>query len=394
MLPVYYDTMISEVTPIVHEATGFFNNVDHSSLSADTLIEWQNTFQMIGDLIEKKYLISEDSPCIHHLEEICEVLYQISINPEEDHLHELVSLLESFDKVLSDSANVRDSKLSIVAIMKNEGQFLDEWICYHLIKGVDHFYLYNNESTDNTDVIMEPYVKKGLVTLIDIPGSHVQKTAYEHALSNFRLDTSLMAFIDLDEFIVPKDHTRSIPDVVREILDNHDKRDHKWKKAGGVGLNWIVYGTGHHKEAVDGLVTENYLYHASSNCPDNSHIKVIVNPIVTKGFPNSSHNVEYMSDEFCTISERGSYIDGSPFFFDASYEWMHVNHYSSKSESEFIDKICRKGWPDQEHISREVTDPLTVRLLEKAKSTWNEIHDTDMVEFAPLIKEKIKELRG
>ncbi|MBR0260666.1 MAG: glycosyltransferase family 2 protein [Selenomonadaceae bacterium] len=39
--------------------------------------------------------------------------------------------------------------LAIVAILKNEGRYLKEWLDYHLSAGVDHFYLYDNDSTDN-----------------------------------------------------------------------------------------------------------------------------------------------------------------------------------------------------------------------------------------------------
>ena len=49
-------------------------------------------------------------------------------------------------------------KLSVVAIMKNEGPYLREWIEYHKLVGVEKFYLYNNGSTDDTVEILSPYV--------------------------------------------------------------------------------------------------------------------------------------------------------------------------------------------------------------------------------------------
>ncbi|MBR2734192.1 MAG: glycosyltransferase family 2 protein, partial [Selenomonadaceae bacterium] len=38
--------------------------------------------------------------------------------------------------------------LAIAAILKNEGHYIKEWLDYHLLAGVDHFYLYDNDSTD------------------------------------------------------------------------------------------------------------------------------------------------------------------------------------------------------------------------------------------------------
>ena len=40
-------------------------------------------------------------------------------------------------------------KVSICAIFKNEAKYLREWIEFHKIVGVEHFYLYNNFSTDD-----------------------------------------------------------------------------------------------------------------------------------------------------------------------------------------------------------------------------------------------------
>lgn len=54
--------------------------------------------------------------------------------------------------------------VSICAIFKNEAKYLKEWIDYHLIVGVDHFYLYNNYSDDNYEKVLKPYIQRQLVT--------------------------------------------------------------------------------------------------------------------------------------------------------------------------------------------------------------------------------------
>ena len=55
-----------------------------------------------------------------------------------------------------------------VQCLKNEAPWLKEWIDYHHnILGATRFYLYNNESTDHYQKILAPYIKKGLVELIE-----------------------------------------------------------------------------------------------------------------------------------------------------------------------------------------------------------------------------------
>ena len=44
----------------------------------------------------------------------------------------------------------------------NEAAYLEEWISYHLLINVDHFYVYNDESTDNTPEVLAPYIKQGI----------------------------------------------------------------------------------------------------------------------------------------------------------------------------------------------------------------------------------------
>lgn len=95
-------------------------------------------------------------------------------------------------------------KVSVCTCFKNEAPFIKEWIEYHLFIGVEHFYLYNNNSTDHYQDILDPYVQSGVVTILDFPVVPVQVAAYKHFYDNFRNETQWVAFIDIDEFICLK----------------------------------------------------------------------------------------------------------------------------------------------------------------------------------------------
>jgi Glycosyl transferase family 2 len=47
----------------------------------------------------------------------------------------------------------------ILAIFKNEADGLEEWLQHYLDLGVSHFYLIDNDSTDNFMPIIEKYKK-------------------------------------------------------------------------------------------------------------------------------------------------------------------------------------------------------------------------------------------
>ncbi len=68
--------------------------------------------------------------------------------------------------------------LALVLIAKNEAPYLEEWINFHFKQGVSHFFIYDNDSTDNTYEILKPFVDSGAVTYRKIKGSCRQYDAY------------------------------------------------------------------------------------------------------------------------------------------------------------------------------------------------------------------------
>lgn len=138
--------------------------------------------------------------------------------------------------------------VSICAIFKNESVYLKEWIEFHKIIGIDHFYLYNNNSTDNYLEILDPYISSGLVTLIQFPYNQAQLKAYKDCVQKFKGETKWLGFIDIDEFIVPKS-TTNIYDFLKQYNDN----------AGAIKIYWRLYGSsGRLDRNLKGLVTEDF----------------------------------------------------------------------------------------------------------------------------------------
>lgn len=61
--------------------------------------------------------------------------------------------------------------LAVVTIMKGEAPYIREWLDYHLLAGVDHFFIYDNEDSDAQQKIMQPYIDAGIVTHIPFVAS-------------------------------------------------------------------------------------------------------------------------------------------------------------------------------------------------------------------------------
>lgn len=121
--------------------------------------------------------------------------------------------------------------LSFFLIFKDEAPFLKEWLDYHIVVGVEHFYLYNNFSSDNYKEILEPYIQSGFVTLIDWPYEQAQAQAYKHCMETYKDESNWIAFIDADEFVCPK----YVTDIKIWLI--------KFAKFPAVNVKWLQFGS-------------------------------------------------------------------------------------------------------------------------------------------------------
>ena len=130
-------------------------------------------------------------------------------------------------------------ELSIAALFRNEGAYLKEWIEYHKMVGVEHFWLYNNASTDDWEEILQPYIAEGTVEVThwEIPIStereKYQERAYIDVLNKAKGVTKWLALIDLDEYLLPMKEA-----TLTECLENH------FSDASAIYVNWRCFGTG------------------------------------------------------------------------------------------------------------------------------------------------------
>jgi hypothetical protein len=216
--------------------------------------------------------------------------------------------------------------LSVCAIFRNEGPYLREWIEFHRLQGVDHFYLYDNLSTDDGPEILAPYVETGIVTLRSWGHQPGQLVAYFDAVVRLKQsrETRWCAFLDIDEFLYS---TTGQP--ISVMLP-------AYAEAPAVGVNWSVFGTSGHVHKPLGLVTESYTRRAPLEHPLNEHIKSIVRPeMCALRRPADPHHFPYVAGFAC--NEWHEPIHG-PFSRPPSHELMRINHYWSKSEDEAIAK--------------------------------------------------------
>lgn len=157
---------------------------------------------------------------------------------------------------------------AICAIFRDEAPYLKEWIEFHIQEGAQHFYLYDNFSTDNPEHVLRPFVNHGVVTLINWPVRFVdrgQEKAYDDCIKRSKSTCRWLVFIDIDEFLFsPQSNVSSILQTMTEFP--------------AVAVNTICYGTNGNLKYTDQPVIDRFTRRAPLWWKRNLQRKIILQP--------------------------------------------------------------------------------------------------------------------
>ena len=255
-------------------------------------------------------------------------------------------------------------KLSIVCIARNEDLYLDEWVTFHLNKGVEIIFFYDNAEADpaanKTKIILERYIRSGHVIYIrirDFVGQRIgsvknlsrltfntQELAYFHFKRNFGKITEFYIKLDLDEFVYTCDGSKlSCHLDIESVLP-------LW------GFN---FGSSGHLTAKHGLVIERFKHRAK----DLSHVKSI----------NRTANVyEFFNAHLAFIYPWK--CSAMPSLEPHLHSVLRLNHYKMKSREEFL---IRKGVAPSSYLYGD----FDTSEFEGEDSKLNEIYDEEILKW-------------
>jgi len=145
--------------------------------------------------------------------------------------------------------------IAIALIVRDEARHAGEWAAFHLRAGVRRILVYDNGSRDGTAGILRR-ADPARVTVLPWAQSfrdarmgreiHNQVLAYAHAAANFGGAFRWMAFIDVDEFLIPRS-ADSLPDALAHL-----------GAARNVSLPWHMFGRSGHATPPPGGVLAGY----------------------------------------------------------------------------------------------------------------------------------------
>ena len=173
--------------------------------------------------------------------------------------------------------------LSLCCIIKNE-RYLEEFITYYIILGVEHFYIYDNS------------------TVIPCPGKLKQMPAYHDCLNICKSETEWLIIVDSNEYIVPNKH-----DTLTSFLNDYNNYN-------AIGINCVMLESNYHDKS-----------QTVFGGKQNEHIKTVCRPRKVIKM-NEPHSV--------VLTEPSKFIDphkriiSGPFNSNKTIDIIQVNHYS------------------------------------------------------------------
>lgn len=274
------------------------------------------------------------------------------------------------------SFNVFSYEFAIGSMFRNEAPYLKEWVEYHKMIGVDHFFLYNDKSTDNWEEVLAPYIEEGLIEVFYWPSKNkydhpiIQVNAFRNSIQrSHESHTPWVAFIDIDEFLLPMKE--------KTIVDCMNKH---FSEASAVYVNWRCFGAGK-----DVIPSGDPLIFELTACSLKNHPKNCVGKTIIR--PECALVRELWYSHTCPLKEGFVYFNGSKQImpFDGTNlktdghthpEFLRINHYVMRDKGFFENVRLARARNGYEGYSME-----NEQLILEENASFSLIEDRAMIRF-------------
>ena len=239
-------------------------------------------------------------------------------------------------------------RVCISTVIKNERQYLDEWIQYHMELGVDHIFIFEDIDSETHEDITEKYDKVTLSRIDSIlsephikliknwktsKANNPQYIYIKQMLLYIQLnyDYDWCFIIDNDEFIT-LENSEDLHKVV-SLYNNYDAFIMQWKCYGASNhISKPDYSKGglvyNYKKIMSGWVPNKSLESTTKTCYNLKTYK-----------PNFFKYTHQPSDE-CNWCRTDFSKKRCEFIYDKIY----LRHYISKSWEEYVWKKTKRGF--------------------------------------------------
>ena len=266
--------------------------------------------------------------------------------------------------------------LVVVAIFRNEADVLSEWLEHHLWQGVEHFFLIDNNSTDDWRTAVAPFAKH--VSVRTENKRHQQARHINTWLKHLQARARWVLEIDVDEFVYvsPRSGFSDIPTYLRHVEKTNCTSTL-------ILLHWQMFGSSDHvvqppsvrlnftRSAARPHILTKYIARAHALSDLDIH-KPRMARSLWKPWLMPDQQPWWKSSRI--RQRRGSDAD----WWSPTHPPLVLNHYPIQSRERFAAVKMTRG-----DVHRPGKDQ--VRTLEYFKQFDTEANETDNVELRDLV---------
>lgn len=259
-------------------------------------------------------------------------------------------------------------EMCVCTMLRNQARFLREWITYHSHIGVQRWYIYDNNSDDDIDEVIESLNRSRFnITKHLWPWIKSQEAGFAHCGIRARGECKWVGFIDVDEFFHFPNHNNnssspSLHHVLRQKL-------HSNIKVGEIRTFCYNFGPSGHKVAPAKGVTIGYTCRVAAH---ERHKSIIRPEALSSSLVNSVHHFRLKDGWESVTLDRPV---------------MVINHYKYQVWDVFKDKFYRRvatyvaDWKEEENVgSKDRAPGLGTRPVQP--DDWRfrfcEVNDTEL----------------
>lgn len=216
--------------------------------------------------------------------------------------------------------------LSSCSIVKNEDNYIDDFVKIHKALGVEFFLFFDR--SDNP--LSQRYAGRSDIQVIHYPEPNRHAHAWRDGVQFFKGKSKWVQFIDIDQVAVPM-QTNDLKVMLQD-----------YEQFASLGLNWHSFGAGGREiEPEDNLSTyEAYTKRAEALTPINNHIQSILQPDRAQiQVWHDPHHPIVNPGEF-QVNERKEQFSG-PWNIPPSQNVGFIAHYYTRSRAYWAKKCAK-----------------------------------------------------
>ncbi|XP_042498924.1 glycosyltransferase family 92 protein RCOM_0530710-like isoform X2 [Macadamia integrifolia] len=258
-------------------------------------------------------------------------------------------------------------EMCVCTMIRNQARFLREWVMYHARIGVKRWFIYDNNSDDDIERVVDSLDESGFnITRHLWPWIKTQEAGFAHCALRSRDSCQWVGFIDVDEFVHLQLQSDSNNQTLTSLHDLLTKQPHEVAE---LRLWCHSFGPSGLKKAPEGGVTVGYTCRILT--PERH--KSIVRP-------------EALNPTLVNVVHHFHLRDGFQFV-NVDRGVMVVNHYKYQVWEVFKEKFHRRvatyvaDWQEEENVgSKDRAPGLGTRAVEPPdwSNRFCEVTDTGL----------------